>query len=44
VDRIAVIGADGRGFVWHELNNCGEQIYNGSAIVTEACPPRPESE
>lgn len=44
VDRIAVIGADGRGFVWHELNNCGEQIYNGSAIVTEACPPRPKSE
>ncbi len=44
VDRIVAIDAEGRGFVWHELNNCGEQIYNGSAIVTEACPPRPETE
>ncbi len=40
IDRVAAIGADGRGWVWHELNNCGEKAYDGT-IVGEECPPRP---
>jgi hypothetical protein len=40
VDRITVITEDGRGYVWHELNDCGEKAYDGT-VVGEECPPRP---
>lgn len=40
VDRIAAITADGRGYVWHDLNDCGEKAYDGT-VVGEECPPRP---
>ena len=43
VDRIVAITADGRGFIWHELNDCGKKSYDGT-VVGEACPPRPETE
>jgi Family of unknown function (DUF6446) len=39
VDRIVAILDDGRGFVWHELNECGEKAYDGT-VVGEECPPR----
>ena len=42
VDRIVAITDDGRGFVWHELNNCGKKAYDGT-VVGEACPERPET-
>ena len=37
VDRIVAITQDGRGYIWHELNNCGEKAYDGT-IVGEECP------
>lgn len=37
VDRIVVITEDGRGYIWHELNDCGEKAYDGT-IVGEECP------
>ena len=40
VDRIVAITDDGRGFVWHELNDCGEKAYDGT-VVGEECPPAP---
>lgn len=40
VDRIVAITEDGRGYVWHELNDCGEKAYDGT-IVGEECPDRP---
>jgi len=40
VDRIIAITDDGRGYVWHDLNECGDKAYDGTAIG-EACPPRP---
>ena len=40
VDRIVAITDDGRGFVWHELNDCGEKAYDGT-VVGEECPPVP---
>ena len=43
VDRIVAITEDGRGYVWHDLNNCGEKAYDGT-VVGEDCPPRPESD
>lgn len=41
VDRIVAITADGRGYVWHELNDCGAKAYDGT-VVGEECPPPPK--
>ncbi len=40
VDRIVAITKDGRGYAWHELNDCGEKAYDGT-VVGEECPPLP---
>lgn len=40
VDRVIGIGADGRGWVWHELNECGHKEYDGT-VVGEECPAKP---
>ncbi|APG48082.1 DUF6446 family protein [Phaeobacter porticola] len=42
VDRIVAVTDDGRGYVWHELNDCGQKAYDGT-VVGEECPPRPEA-
>ncbi|MFD3191335.1 DUF6446 family protein [Sedimentitalea sp. HM32M-2] len=42
VDRLVAITADGRGYVWHELNDCGAKAYDGT-VVGEACPDRPDT-
>jgi len=41
VDRIVAITNDGRGYIWHELNDCGEKAYDGT-VVGEECPPPPQ--
>ncbi len=43
VDRIVAVTEDGRGYAWHELNNCGKKAYDGT-VVGEACPERPDGE
>ncbi len=42
-DRIVAVMADGRGFVWHDLNDCGEKAYDGT-VVGEECPERPAAD
>jgi hypothetical protein len=42
VDRIVAITDDGRGYVWHELNDCGEKAYDGT-VVGEECPALPSA-
>ncbi|UWQ36353.1 histidine kinase [Leisingera aquaemixtae] len=42
VDRIVAVTGEGRGYVWHELNDCGQKAYDGT-VVGEECPPRPEA-
>lgn len=42
VDRIVAITEDGQGYVWHELNDCGEKAYDGT-VVGEECPPASSS-
>lgn len=42
VDRIVAVTDDGRGYVWHELNDCGEKAYDGT-VVGEECPPLPQA-
>ena len=43
VDRVVAITEDGRGYIWHELNDCGAKAYDGSP-TGEACPPREDGE
>lgn len=40
VDRVVAITQDGRGYIWHELNDCGEKAYDGT-VVGEECPAPP---
>jgi hypothetical protein len=41
IDRIVAITADGRGFAWHQINRCGEVVFDGNP-VPEDCPAPPE--
>ncbi|MCW1951182.1 MAG: DUF6446 family protein [Octadecabacter sp.] len=41
VDRMVAILPDGRGFVWHQLNPCGEAVFAGDN-TPEDCPEPPE--
>jgi hypothetical protein len=43
VDRIVAITQDGRGYIWHDLNDCGDKAYDGT-IVGEECPRREPNE
>ena len=37
VDRVVAILPDGRGFAWHQINRCGEVVFDGNP-VPEGCP------
>ncbi len=39
IDRVVAITEDGRGFVWHEINECGDKAYDGTPLGDE-CPQR----
>ncbi|MEX1236187.1 MAG: DUF6446 family protein [Roseovarius sp.] len=41
IDRIVAIHEDGRGWVWDQLNRCGEIVFDGNA-APEDCPAPPE--
>ena len=41
VDRIVAVTKDGKGYIWHALNNCGEKAYDGT-VIGEECPERPQ--
>ena len=41
IDRVVAVMEDGRGFVWHQINHCGEKAFDGLPIP-EGCPPLPE--
>ncbi|MEM8849748.1 MAG: DUF6446 family protein [Pseudomonadota bacterium] len=38
-DRVVALTPDGRGWAWHQLNDCGDRAYDGTP-VGEACPDR----
>lgn len=44
VDRVVAIFDDGRGFAWHQLNKCGETLYDGSPADPDCPPPERVSE
>lgn len=42
IDRVVAVLPDGRGYVWHQMNHCGEVVYDGDP-VPEDCPEPPKS-
>jgi len=41
-DRIVAVYPDGRAYAWHQINACGEVVFDGNP-VPDHCPPQPES-
>lgn len=41
IDRVVAILPDGRGFAWHQINKCGEVVFDGLPVPAN-CPPKPE--
>ena len=41
IDRVVAILPDGRAFAWHQINSCGEVVFDGNP-APEGCPPAPE--
>ena len=42
IDRILAVLPNGRGFAWHQINACGEVVFDGKP-PPPGCPPVPES-
>ncbi|MFZ5961941.1 DUF6446 family protein [Thalassococcus sp. BH17M4-6] len=40
IDRVVAVTEDGHGYVWHEVNDCGDKAYDGSPL-DPTCPDRP---
>ncbi|MFK7941089.1 MAG: DUF6446 family protein [Roseovarius sp.] len=36
IDRVVAITEDGKGFVWHQINACGEVVFDGG-LAPEGC-------
>lgn len=41
IDRVVAVMPDGRGFAWHQINHCGEVVFDGDPAPAD-CPPQPE--
>ncbi|WP_113911026.1 DUF6446 family protein [Roseovarius dicentrarchi] len=41
IDRVVAIHDDGRGWVWDQINRCGEIVFDGNAAPDD-CPTPPE--
>ena len=41
IDRILAVYPDGRAVAWHQINRCGEVVFDGDP-APEGCPPAPE--
>ena len=42
IDRVVAVYPDGKAFAWHQINHCGEVVFDGNP-APEDCPPAPES-
>ncbi len=40
-DRVVAIDGAGNGYVWHQINPCGEAAFDGDPLP-QGCPPPPE--
>lgn len=41
IDRVVAVTRAGRGYVWHQINRCGEVVFDGQP-APEDCPDPPE--
>lgn len=41
IDRVVALYPDGSGFAWHQINPCGEEVFDGNP-PPPGCPPPPE--
>jgi hypothetical protein len=41
IDRVVAVGADGIGRAWHQINRCGERVFDGDPPPQD-CPPPPD--
>jgi hypothetical protein len=41
IDRVIALYPDGRAFAWHQINECGEEVFDGQP-APEGCPPPPQ--
>lgn len=41
IDRIVAITEDGKGYVWHQINRCGEIVFDGNRAPDD-CPVPPQ--
>lgn len=39
IDRVVAVLPDGRGFVWHQINDCGAEAFDGKPLP-EGCPEK----
>ncbi|MEL7299103.1 MAG: DUF6446 family protein [Pseudomonadota bacterium] len=39
IDRVVAITEAGQGFVWHQVNDCGDRLYDGTPAGDD-CPER----
>ncbi len=39
IDRVVAITEGGQGYVWHEINDCGDKAYDGTPLGDD-CPDR----
>ncbi len=42
-DRVVAIDDAGKGYVWHQINQCGRAAFDGDP-VPGGCPPKPEDD
>ena len=42
IDRVVAVYPDGRGYAWHQINACGEVVFDGDP-APEGCPTPPDS-
>ncbi len=42
IDRIVAIYPDGKAYAWHQINPCGEVVFDGNPVPAD-CPVPPES-
>lgn len=39
-DRVIAVFGDGRSFAWHQINDCGKEVFDGRPLP-EGCPTQP---
>lgn len=43
IDLVVAVDDAGRGYAWHQINHCGEKVFDGEPVPA-GCPPPPDPE